>query len=297
MNIGIYGYGELGRAVEAKAEKTPGVVVKAVFTSGDLSSVKPINPDTKVRSIFDILNFRTKIDVMIVCLSSAGDLINSPDIIARYFNTVDCFDIKTDASLYFHRTDYAAKKNGKTSLVFCGTDPGFLSLGRFMLSSFMPENELKNDYSASYLQCERSAVKLIAGVKDAVVLREGDKKFCYVSITDQSNPEEIEKEIIYMPYYFKDYTVSVQFVDDDFIESHRKFTARETLSSVGENGKIDLSLDLEDSRELTASVVLKYAFAVDMLNRKGDVGCKTVFDIPFSYLSDDSVDEIIEKYL
>ena len=48
---------------------------------------------------------------------------------------------------------------------------------------------------------------------------------------------------------------------------------------------IEFSLKLESNPEFTSSVLVAFARAVYRLNREGQIGAKTIFDIPLGYLS------------
>ena len=55
---------------------------------------------------------------------------------------------------------------------------------------------------------------------------------------------------------------------------------------------IEYSLKLDSNPEFTASVIVAYARAAYRLNKEGDSGCKTVFDIAPAYLSIKSAEEL-----
>ena len=66
--------------------------------------------------------------------------------------------------------------------------------------------------------------------------------------------------------------------------------------STGANGQhkhiIEYSLKLDSNPEFTTSVLVAVARAVYRMNREGQTGCKTLFDIPPAYLSDQSAEEL-----
>ena len=47
----------------------------------------------------------------------------------------------------------------------------------------------------------------------------------------------------------------------------------------------EYKLTLDSNPEFTSSVLVAYARACHKLNKEGQFGCKTVFDIPPAYLS------------
>ena len=74
MRIGILGYGNLGRGVEAAVRQNPDTELVAVFTRRNPETVKIQTESAKVLSVDDIENWKDKIDVLILCGGSATDL-------------------------------------------------------------------------------------------------------------------------------------------------------------------------------------------------------------------------------
>ena len=60
---------------------------------------------------------------------------------------------------------------------------------------------------------------------------------------------------------------------------------------------IEYSLKLDSNPEFTASVIVAYARATVRLNKEGQIGCKTVFDVPPAYLSHLSGEELRKTLL
>ena len=90
MKIGIYGYGNLGKGVEISALSDKNIEVVGVFTRRSPESVKTYG--TPVYNADDILSFKGKIDVLIICGGSATDLPTMTPSLAKNFNVVDSFD-------------------------------------------------------------------------------------------------------------------------------------------------------------------------------------------------------------
>ena len=55
---------------------------------------------------------------------------------------------------------------------------------------------------------------------------------------------------------------------------------------------IEYSLKLDSNPEFTSSVIAAYARAVYRMNKEGQTGCKTVFDVAPAYLSAQSPEEL-----
>ena len=88
MKIGIYGYGNLGRGVEAALRQNPDMEIVGVFTRRDPASVNTVT-GIPVYSASLVEDFATEIDVMIICDGSATDLPVMTPMLAKNFNVVD----------------------------------------------------------------------------------------------------------------------------------------------------------------------------------------------------------------
>ena len=98
INIGIVGYGNLGRAVEKALMNSEDLKLEAIFTR---RNVKNIISDSKLLHISEIKNYIGIIDVMILCGGSATDLPQQSAEIAKYFNVIDSFDTHAKIEEHF----------------------------------------------------------------------------------------------------------------------------------------------------------------------------------------------------
>ena len=71
INIGIVGYGNLGRAVEKALMNNDDLKLEAIFTR---RNTKNIISNSKLLHISEMKNYIGSIDVMILCGGSATDL-------------------------------------------------------------------------------------------------------------------------------------------------------------------------------------------------------------------------------
>ena len=108
-----------------------------------------------------------------------------------------------------------------------------------------------------------------------------------------------------MPNYFADYDTTVHFITAEELKRdhsgipHGGFVIRsgKTGLSSEHNHIIEYSLKLDSNPEFTASVIVAYARAAYRLNKEGQCGCKTVFDVPPAYLSIKSAEELRKEML
>ena len=113
IRIGIYGYGNLARGVEAAIRQNPDMELCAVFTRRDPAGVKIRTEGVPVLHADDAATMMGKIDVMIICGGSATDLPVQTPALAKLFNVVDSFDTHAKIPEHFAAVDAAAKKSGR----------------------------------------------------------------------------------------------------------------------------------------------------------------------------------------
>ena len=320
MRIGIYGYGNLGKGVEAAAKYNPDAELVGVFTRRDPSSFSTLS-GIPVYSANDIESFKDKIDVLIICGGSATDLPKMTPALAKSFNVIDSFDTHARIPEHFAAVDASAREGGKVALISAGWDPGLFSIARLYASAVLPEGKDYTFWGRGISQGHSDAIRRIAGVVDArqytvpvpealsavrggncpeLTTREKHKRECYVVAEEGADLARIEREIKEMPNYFADYDTTVAFISQE--ELWRDHKGMPHGGSVIRNGKtglsgentntVEFSLKLDSNPEFTASTIMAYARAIYKLSLCGVVGCKTVFDIAPADLSPLSAEEI-----
>ena len=167
MKIGILGYGNLGRGVEAAVRQNPDMELAAVFTRRNPDSVKIKTESAKVLGIDETENWKDKIDVLILCGGSATDLpVQTPEY-AKIFNVIDSFDTHAKIPEHFNNVDNAAKQGGKVAIISVGWDPGLFSLNRMYANAILPEGNDYTFWGRGVSQGHSDAIRRIKGVKDA----------------------------------------------------------------------------------------------------------------------------------
>lgn len=312
MKIGIYGYGNLGRAVETVAQGIDGVEVGAIFTRRDPDTVRARTPHIYARE--SVADFASELDCMLICTGSHEDARADACDMARLFNTVDAFDIHAQIEEHRCTLDSAARGNLHTSIVSVGWDPGVLSLFRSLFSAVIPRAAVNTFWGRGVSQGHSEAVRAIRGVRRAVQYThprpdamtaarggarlsdtERHRRECYV-VADASERRRIEREILDMPHYFRDYDTEVHFIsEEEFIRDHVCMPHAGTCIAQGQSGvyeehsaRAELSLTLDSNPEFTALVMIAYARACVNMSRMNLYGAHTVLDVPLSYLLPDS---------
>lgn len=325
IKVGILGYGNLGRGVESALQNARDMKLAAVFTRRDPSSVTLQTEDIPVVKIENVLEWKEKIDVMILCGGSATDLPEQTPEFAKHFNVIDSFDTHAKIPEHFAAVDLSAKSAQKVAMISVGWDPGLFSLNRVYADAILPKGETYTFWGKGVSQGHSDAVRRIHGVKNAkqytipvesaleavrsgkapkLSTREKHLREVFVVLEAGADANAIEKEIKTMPNYFADYDTTVHFIGEEEFQkkhsgmAHGGFVIRSGKTGLADEftNVIEYSLKLESNPAFTASVLVAYARAVMRFYRQGAFGCKTVLDVPPSYLSPKS-DETLRKEL
>ena len=314
IRIGIFGYGNLGRGVENAIKQNDDMELVAVFTRRDPSSLKINTPTAKVYNANMLSEMTDKIDVMILCGGSATDLPKQTPELARLYNVVDSFDTHAKIPEHFENVDKSAKEGAKVALISVGWDPGMFPLNRMYAGAILPNGKDYTFWGKGVSQGHSDAIRRIDGVLDAkqytipvdaaldavrsgsnpeLTARQKHTRECFVVLKDGADKEKIEAEIKNMPNYFADYDTTVHFISKQELDRdhagipHGGFVIRSGVTGANLEHKhiIEYSLKLDSNPEFTASVIVAYARAAARLSKEGVCGCKTVLDVPPSYLS------------
>ena len=313
MKIAIYGYGNLGRGVEAATVHNPDVELVGIFTRRAPESVKTLL-ESPVYSASEILSFKGEIDVVVICGGSATDLPEITPMLARDFTVVDSFDTHARIPEHFEKVNNAAHEGSNIAVISSGWDPGLFSIARLYASAALPTG---NDYTfwgrgisqghsdairriegvvdaRQYTVPKESAVELVrSGVNPSLTTREKHSRECYVVAADGADKEKIAVEIKTMPNYFADYDTTVTFVErDELLRDHAGMPHGGSVIRSGCTGvdsenhhTVEFSLKLDSNPEFTGSMLVATARAAHRMAKRGQSGAKTLFDIAPADLS------------
>lgn len=323
VRIGIVGYGNLGRGVEAALSKNPDLEAVAVFTRRPVDSLGtstaiPVLPITALDSP------RDDIDVLILCGGSKEDLPRqTPDLAAR-FCTVDSFDTHARIPEHFAAVDAAARAGQTTSIISCGWDPGMFSINRAFGEALLPDGDTYTFWGRGLSQGHSDAIRRVPGVAGGVQytipaqsaidrVRSGERpvlstrekhtRECFVVLAEGADPQAVTKAIVSMPHYFADYDTQVHLISADELARdhtsmpHGGFVIRSGSTSLGAAQVIEYGLTLDSNPEFTSSVLVAYARAAHRLNQQGQHGAKTVLDVAPGLLSPKSPETLRAELL
>lgn len=321
IRIGIAGYGNLGKGVEAAVKNSPDMELVAVFTRRAPDSVKVQTAGVGVYSFDKIADFKDKIDVIVNCGGSATDLPKTTPMIAESFNVIDSFDTHAKIPEHFAAVNSSATAGKNVAIISVGWDPGLFSLNRLYMNAVLPNGKDYTFWGRGVSQGHSDAIRRIEGVIDArqytvpvpeavesvrngenpeLTTRQKHTRECYVVAEEGADKARIENEIKTMPNYFSDYDTTVNFITlDELKRDHSGIPHGGSVIRSGCTGMelstkhtIEYSLKLESNPEFTGSVLTAYARAAYKLSQNGEAGCRTVFDIAPAMLVDMDGDEI-----
>lgn len=323
IKIGIVGYGNLGKGVESAISQNDDMELLGVFTRRTPSELS-VKSGVPVLSLNDIHSYENDIDVLILCGGSKNDLPEQGPELSKSFNTVDSFDTHAKIPEYFDAVDASAKPNGKTAIISVGWDPGLFSINRLYGESILPNGATYTFWGKGLSQGHSDAVRRINGVKGAVqytipveaavdkvrngslpqlTTREKHTRECFVVLEEGADASTVEQAIVTMPDYFSDYDTTVHFISEAQLKEehsampHGGFVIRSGKSGEDSNQVMEFALKLESNPEFTSSVLVAYARAAYKMNKKGEVGAKTVFDVAPGLLSPKSGQQLRKEIL
>ena len=326
MKLGIVGYGNHGKGVECAIRQNEDLELAAIFTRRNPKDLKVLTDNIPVVNISEIENWKDKIDVLILCGGSATDLPVQTPQYAKMFNVVDSFDTHARIPEHFENVDKAAKENHHTAVISVGWDPGLFSLSRMYANAVLPEGKDYTFWGKGVSQGHSDAIRRIEGVKDArqytvpvekslnavrngetpeLSVREKHTRECYVVLEEGADAKHVEHEIVTMPHYFDEYETTVHFItEEDLRKNHSGIPHGGLVLRNGKTGInkenthiIEYNLKLDSNPEFTSSILIAFARAAYKMNKEGQFGCKTIFDIAPAYLSLKSPEELRKTML
>lgn len=324
IRIGIIGYGNIGKGVEAAIKQNDDMEMAGIFTRRNPESLEINTEGGKVYSMDELTSHKDDIDVCIICGGSATDLPKQTPELAKMFNVIDSFDTHAKIPDHFANVDQAAKNNGHVAIIAIGWDPGMFSLNRLYGNVILPEGHDYTFWGRGVSQGHSDAIRRVKGVKDArqytvpieaaveavrngenpeLTTRQKHLRECYVVAEEGADLKQIEQDIKTMPNYFADYDTTVTFISQEELDSNHKgiphggFVIRSGITGEGNKHIIEYSLKLDSNPEFTSSVLVAYARAAKRLSDEGQNGCKTIFDIAPAYLSPYSGEDLRKNLL
>lgn len=324
IKIGVVGYGNIGRGVINAIKMNPDMQLNAVLTRRPEVVKKEVKDVPVLPTDVYPLPEGITIDVAILCGGSKQDLPTQGPQFAGRFNTIDSFDTHADIPKYFEAVDRSAKEGKHISIISLGWDPGIFSLERVLADAFLPGSKRYTFWGPGVSQGHSDAVRKIKGVVDArqytlpitealdkvrggetpeFTKRQMHKRLVYVVAEPGVDLEKIRQEIVNMPNYFDEYNTEVKFISKDEMEKnhskypHGGFVFASGVTGDGNKEILEYRCQLESNPSFTGSVLVAYARAAYRLNAEGKSGAFTILDVPASYISPRTTEELKKNFM
>lgn len=326
IQVGIVGYGNLGRGVETALMSAPDMTLSAIFTRRDPASIHPLSSAVSVRPLAEVETMKGCIDVLIICAGSATDLPEMTPALARSFNVVDSYDHHALIQDHYAKVDAVARENQTLAIISAGWDPGLFSINRVSADAVFPNGVSTTFWGKGVSQGHSDALRRVSGVLDArqytipiedalrrvrsgdrtkLTTREKHVRECFVVAEKDADLNRIEAEIKAMPGYFADYDTTVHFITQAELDrDHRALPHGGSVIHAGTTGAarehhclVEFHVEMDSNPEFTGAILVAYARAVVRMHQRGMVGCRTVLDVAPSDLSPLSGEELRRKYL
>ena len=325
IRVGIVGYGNVGRGVEAAVLQSSDMVLTGIFTRRPPETIRALCKETPCFPVSALTEQEADADVLLLCGGSATDLpVQTPELARRYC-VVDTFDTHARIPEHFAKVDAVAKAGNTAAVISTGWDPGLFSMMRLLGTAVLPEGTGDTFWGPGVSQGHSDAVRRIEGVADArqytipvqktvSAVRKGESGFTtrdkhtrevYVVLKEGADPQRVAHEIITMPNYFDAYDTTVHFISAD--EMATEHAAMPHGGFVIRNGKLgeerqysslmEFRLELDSNPMFTGAVMAAFGRACYRLHEQGKAGCFTAFDVPLGLLSPLSAQDLRSKLL
>lgn len=330
IRVVIAGYGNVGRGVMASLKNNKDFELCGIVSRSPERVAKEVG-DVPVRKLSDTGSWipELKPDVVILCGGSKSDLPEQGPQLAALVNTVDSFDNHSRIPEYFGEMNDAAEKSGHVAVISTGWDPGIFSLQRVLGNAFIPGARSYGFYGlgpqGGLSMGHSDALRTIPGVKDArqythaipeaiEAVRSGSNpdfqvgdmhtRECFVVLEDGADKDAVEQAIRTMPGYFAPYKVTINYVSQEELNAkcqgfpHDGLVATAGVTGDGSNKALaEYRCQWGSNPEATANVLVAHARAAVRMAREGRKGAFTILDIPASYFTTMSREELLAHWM
>ena len=302
IRIGIVGYGNLGKAVECEVLKNSNYKLVAIFSRRLVASAF----GTTVEPYENYVNYKNKIDVMLLCGGSKNDLEPQTQDIAQHFDCINTFDTHAKITKHLQNIDNIAKESRHLAIISCGWDPGLFSIIRAMFFKFSNQAPL-TFWGKGISMGHSDAIRQIHEVDDGVqftipnpealklakknqLTTQTPKHFreCFV-VTSSKNKSQIENSIKNIPNYFLGQPTTVNFVTpQELFKLKSKMSHKGHIIANSFDGiSLEFKVKMKSNPIFTARVMTAYVQAITNLKQREYFGAFTPLDVPISYLFND----------
>ena len=163
INIGIVGYGNLGKAVEQIILSRSDLNLVAVFSHRIIKS----KFNSLIESYENISLYKDKIDIMMLCGGSFNEIEKQTSDSLLYFDCINTFDNHKKILTEYQRLDLLAKTTNHRLVMSCGWDPGVFSIIRSLFFAISNEKPIVF-WGKGISMGHSNAIRKIKNVSDGI---------------------------------------------------------------------------------------------------------------------------------
>lgn len=302
VRVGIVGYGNLGKSVEREILKNKNLKLVAIFSRRTITS----SFSSQIVPYDDFIEYKNKIDVMLLCGGSKSDIEEQAPEISKYFDTINTFDTHSKIPILKQTLDKISTSSGTRSIISAGWDPGLFSIVRSLFYA-ISESKPATFWGKGVSMGHSDAIRRVEGVqdaleftvprKDAITLARRNKNLNDISLHNRecfvvanAGQKKIENTIKNIPNYFLGQPTKVTFVSRDTLcrlkkdMSHKGLIISRFMSASGNNASMEFTVKMKSNPDFTAKILIAYINAILNLKNEKKCGCFSPLDIPISYL-------------
>jgi diaminopimelate dehydrogenase len=279
IKVAIIGYGNIGQFAFQAALAAPDMevvgIVRRKVTSDFAAQVAPYK-------VVDAIEKLGIVDVAVLATPTRSVAAYATKCLSLGISTVDSFDIHTEIVALRRELSSVAAKNGVTSIIAAGWDPGSDSVVRTLLRAIAPKGLTYTNFGPGMSMGHTVAVKAIEGVKDAlsitIPLGTGiHRRMVYVELKEGYTLDQVAKSVKADAYFVKDDThvIAVDSVDDVKDMGHGVHMTRKGVSGNTQNQLFTFDMKINNPA-LTGQVLICAARAA----LKQRPGCYTLIELP-----------------
>lgn len=279
IKVAIIGYGNIGQFAFQAALAAPDMevvgIVRRKVTSDFAAQMAPYK-------VVDAIEKLGKVDVAVLATPTRSVAAYATKCLSLGISTVDSFDIHTDIVALRRELSSVAAKNGATSIIAAGWDPGSDSVVRTLLRAIAPKGLTYTNFGPGMSMGHTVAVKAIDGVKSALsmTIPTGTgvhRRMVYIELKDGYDFEQVAQAIKADDYFAHDETHVFQVESVEALKDmgHGVLMERKGVSGNTQNQLFKFDMRINNPA-LTAQVMVGCARAAV----KQKPGAYTLVEIP-----------------
>ncbi|MGF3066378.1 diaminopimelate dehydrogenase [Facklamia sp. P12945] len=322
IRLAIAGFDQVGQAIMEVMDQHQDLIIQHIFSRQSKQDFPQALQSLPIHPMEQALNFKESIDVLLVCRGTTEDNPDNLTEYAAHFNLVDTYNFYAKPALLLKSIDSISQVHHKLAVIGVGWNPGIYTINQLLAEAVMPqatnyrfiENEWSQKMSETLAGIEgvaQASVYIKASPQSIQAILKGEgadlrfsdyqERVAYLVLEEGVNPDRIHDQVQALPNYLSQVERNINFVSSDqMTKLSKEAKAGRLIRTLSDNQELttyDLSLSFNHPRFNQAHLLLAYARAVYRLASEGKSGALTQLDVPVSYLSKHSRQELLNQYL